>query len=195
MKPALRMTALILGATFSLTGCATDPYHSWAINDYEAIANDQDVPVHTADAHTADAHPARVHTANTPEVTLREADDNFTPKYDVAGPWVTGEDPPNPSIATRQGRHVEWSYNTGGYKRVFEGEYVDGVTIKGIQTRWKRADHTMTRMAISMTFLSPDRILQNWVALDSHSDFVKGQTGSAIVYRQKPSSPSLNGVD
>jgi hypothetical protein len=74
-------------------------------------------------------------------------------------------------------------YNNGGYTHIFAGDYVDDITVKGMQTRCKLADHTVTRMAITLTVLSPDRLRVEWVALDSNSDLSKGQSAVAILTR------------
>jgi hypothetical protein len=108
------------------------------------------------------------------------ANDEFTPKYEITGRWAGAEGPSSLAIFTRQDRHVVMIYNAGGYNHVFTGDYVDDITVKGIQTRWKAADHTLTRMALTLTFLSPDRMKYNWEALDSNSDLAKGATGAGF---------------
>jgi hypothetical protein len=137
-------------------------------------------------------------TTDSPNAATAAAD-HYTPKYEYAGHWTADGDP-TPSDVTREGRHVVSIYNNGGYKHVFVGDYVDDTTIKGIQTRVKRADGTTTRMRLTLTFLSPDSIRVDWVGLDSNSDLSKGQTGVSMIQRVGSSDTSrvargLSGVD
>lgn len=126
---------------------------------------------------------------------MADTSDSFTPQFEVAGPWIIPGSPLDQATVTRNGKRVVWIYNNGGYNHVFKGEYVDDVTIKGIQTRWNRSNHTMTRMALTMTFLSPDLIKQVWVALDSNSDLTKGETGEGLVCRPPALNNSAHGID
>jgi hypothetical protein len=108
---------------------------------------------------------------------------DFTPRYEATGRWLANGDSANPALISCQGRHVVCLYNNGGYTHIFSGDYVDDITIKGMQTRCKLADHTVTREAITLTFLSPDRIRVEWVALDSNSDLAKGQSAVDFLTR------------
>jgi len=132
-------------------------------------------------------------TTDSPAPALQSADD-FSPEYEYAGHWTADGDP-TPSDVTRQGRHVVSIYNNSGYKHVFVGDYVNATTIKGIQTRCKRADQTTTRMRLTLTFLSPNSIRVDWIALDSNSDLTKGQTGVSMIQRVPAADTGLRGVD
>jgi hypothetical protein len=127
------------------------------------------------------SHADRSLASDSPASMLNSSDD-FTPEYEFAGHWLADGDP-TPSDVTRHGKHVVSTYNNSGYKHVFVGDYVSDTIITGIQTRWKRADQTTTRMRLTLTFLSPNSILVDWVALDSNSDLAKGQIGVSLIQR------------
>jgi hypothetical protein len=130
---------------------------------------------------------------NSHEAPLDSSDD-FIPEYEFAGHWLADGNPTSSDV-TRHGKHVVSIYNNSGYKHVFIGEYADDGTIKGIQTRVKRADNTVTRMRLTLTFLSPDSIRVDWMALDSNSDLMKGQTGVSMIQRTPAMDTGLKGVD
>src|ERR1700677_1038859 len=107
---------------------------------------------------------------------------DFTPKYDITGIWNSGDGPSNATM-TRTGRHVKVVYNNGGYEHVFEGDYVDGVTITGIQVRKSKSDGSVTRMAVTLVMQSADAGKVYWVGLDSNSDLTEGQSATCNIKR------------
>jgi len=120
--------------------------------------------------------------AATSTARASNASTRFSPKYDFAGHWLADGEP-TPSNVTRHGKHVVSIYNNSGYQHVFEGDYLDDVTIKGIQIRRSRADHTTTRMKLTIVLQSPSTATVTWLGLDSNSDLAKGQTGVSLLKR------------
>jgi hypothetical protein len=109
-------------------------------------------------------------------------DAHFVPTCDMAGNW-TSDNSAEPMDTYRQGRHVVSISSNTGYERVFDGDYVSGQTIQGIQTRRNRAEGTTTRLHLTVTLLTPDSGRVDWIALDSNSDLRDGQTGTYMIRR------------
>ena len=107
----------------------------------------------------------------------------FVPKYEFSGNWNC-DNSREYSVTRRHGRHVVSTYNTNtGYDHIFKGDYIDGQTIEGIQTRRKRADGTTTRMYLTIKLSSPNLAKVHWIVLDGNSDLMKGQTGECVIQR------------